>query len=179
MLKKTIAALCLAGAAALPAAAQEITIEPGDEVRVVAPARAPHRIQGEVLLYRGDSLAVREDGTGTVYEMPLADVRRLSKNVGLDRGRSIRHSVRFGLFLGTAVGAIAGPLIASRDRDPDHFYPILGASTASGVLLGAGIGAAHGAFFAGDRWQAFRMPPVQAGVTRDGGAVVAVSLRAP
>lgn len=178
MLRKTILALFVAAAAALPAAAQEITIEPGDEVRVVAPSRAPHRIEGEVLLYRGDSLAVRENETGTVYEMPLADVRRLSKNVGLDRGRSIFHSARFGLFLGTAVGAIAGPLIASRDNDPDHFYPILGVSTASGIVLGTALGAAHGALFAGERWQSFRMP-VQAGVTPDGGTVVAVSLPVP
>ena len=41
------------------------TLEPGDTVRVMARAWGPRLVEGELLVYRTDSLAVRETATGT------------------------------------------------------------------------------------------------------------------
>jgi hypothetical protein len=176
--RRLVPALLLAATAARPALAQQtpVTLTPGDRVRVSAPPHTPHRVQGELVLYQGDSIAVREEGTGTVYLAPVTSVRSLAKNVGLDRGRSVRRGARLGLFLGASVGAVAGPLLGT-DEDTDQFYETIALSTGGGAVLGVALGAAYGALFARERWQGLRMPirPVM-GTTSGGATTVSFSI---
>lgn len=133
------------------------TLLPGDTVRVLAPAWGPRMIQGELLLYRADSLAVRDAATGTRYETPLDGVTRLLKNEGLDRRRSVRRWGVAGLFMGFATGVLVGPLISMQRKD-DNFAGATLLTSVGGGALGLGLGAAGGSVFARDHWQPFRMP---------------------
>lgn len=150
-------ALALSGRSAWGQEAGPHTLEPGDTVRVSAPALHEGVIQGELLRYHGDSLAVREWSTGTAYQFPLGTIRRLEKNEGRDRRRSVRHWALAGLFIGAATGLVSGPLIATADEGGGMAGPTLVAGIGGGAL-GFGMGAAGGALFSADRWQRFRMP---------------------
>jgi len=153
--------LVLASAALLPlsAAAQSHghTLAPGDTVRVLARAWGTRMVEGELVVYRTDSLAVRETATGTRYAVPLAGVGRLLKNEGLDRRRSVRRSAVAGLFVGIAVGVVSGPLIAM-SRDDENFAGTTLLTGLGGGALGIGVGAASGSVFAREHWQPFRTP---------------------
>ena len=153
----------LALALVLPhrAAAQDAvhTLALGDTVRVLAPAWGSRMIQGELVVYHTDSLAVREAGTGTRYAVALAGVERLMKNEGVNRRRSVRRWGVAGLFLGFATGVVAGPLVSMERKDEDFVGATLVTSLGGGVL-GLGLGAAGGAVFARDYWQPFRTPIV-------------------
>lgn len=148
-------------AALLPAAAAAQanghTLIPGDRVRVLAPAWGARMVEGELVLYRADSLAVREAATGTRYAVPLGGVRRLLKNEGLDRRRSVRRFGIAGVFVGFAVGAVSGPLFAM-SRGDDDFATMTLLTSLGGAALGGGVGAASGSVFARDHWQPFRAP---------------------
>ena len=153
--------LALALALVLPRAADaqdaRYTLRPGDTVRVAAPTLHAGVIQGELLRYEGDSLGIRDASTGTVYQFPTSAIRRLEKNEGMDRRRSVRRWATAGLFLGTAVGLVSGPLIATADAKGGMVGPTVLAGL-GGAVLGLGLGAAGGAVFAGDHWQRFRTP---------------------
>ena len=175
-------ALCLAAlalSATLPheALAQNggHTLLPGDTVRVLAPAYHAQRVQGELVLYQSDTLAVRETGSGTRYAFPVSAVRELYKNEGRDVRRSVRHWARAGLFLGAAAGLVAGPLIATSDAEGGILGPTLVAGLGGGVL-GLGLGAAGGTLFARDHWQRFRTPIVPPAST---GVALGITLPAP
>lgn len=153
--------MALAVAALLPRAADAQngahTLQPGDEVRVQAPALHGGVIRGELLLYHSDSLAVRETSTGTSYRFPLSAIQRLEKNQGLDRRRSVRRWALAGLFIGAAAGLVSGPLIAASDEEGGIVGPTILTGLGGGVL-GLGVGAAGGSVFARDHWQRFRTP---------------------
>ncbi len=153
--------MALALAAVLPRAADAQdaphTLQPGDIVRVGAPALHEGVVEGELVLYQGDSLGVREASTGTAYRFPLVAVERLEKNLGTDRRRSARHWALAGLFIGAAAGLVSGPLIATDVEGGGIVGPTILAGLGGGVL-GLGLGAAGGSVFARDRWQRFRTP---------------------
>ena len=153
--------LALAALRPMGAAAQNNghTLLPGDTVRVVAPAWGARMIQGELLLYRADSLAVREAATGMRYAVPLDGVTRLMKNEGLDRRRSVRRWSFAGLFMGFATGVMVGPLVSMQRRD-ENFVGATLVTSLGGGALGLGLGAAGGSIFARDHWQPFRTPIV-------------------
>ena len=160
--RRLVLALALAVLLPRAAAAQQggrHTLLPGDTVRVHAPSLHPDVIQGELLLYRGDSLGIRDASTGTAYQFPLATVRRLEKNEGVDRRRSVRRWATAGLFLGSALGLVTGPLIATADEGGGMVKPTVLAGLGGGAL-GLGLGAAGGSLFARDHWQRFRTPIV-------------------
>lgn len=156
---RLLMALVLAAVPLRGAAAQDgsFTLEPGDTVRVQAPSLHEGVIEGELLLYQGDSLAVREASTGTAYRFPLSTIRRLEKNTGTDRRRTVRHWAVAGLFVGAAAGLVSGPLIATAEAGGGILGPTLLTGLGGGVL-GLGIGAAGGSVFARDHWQRFRTP---------------------
>ncbi|HYR08023.1 MAG TPA: hypothetical protein VEQ60_09650 [Longimicrobium sp.] len=133
------------------------TLEPGDTVRVLASEWGPRLVEGELLVYRTDSLAVREAATGTRYAAPLQSVERLLKNEGFDRRRSVRRWAVAGLFMGFATGVVLGPLI-SMERKDDNFVGATLVTSIGGGALGLGLGAAGGSIFARDHWQPFRTP---------------------
>lgn len=151
----------LALAALLPRGADaqngQHTLLPGDTVRVVAPAHHDGVIEGELLLYQGDTLAVREASTGTAYRLPLATIYRLAKNEGRDRRRSTRQWALAGLFVGAAAGLVSGPLIAAAEDGGGIVGPTMLMGLGGGAL-GLGLGAAGGSYLAGDHWQRFRTP---------------------
>lgn len=153
--------LLLVLALALPRAVHgqeaRYTLRPGDTVRVAAPTLHDGVIEGELLKYEGDSLGIREASTGTAYQFPISTIRRLEKNEGRNRGRSVRHWATAGLFLGAAVGLVTGPLIATADEQGGMVGPTVLAGLGGGVL-GLGLGAAGGSVFARDHWQRFRTP---------------------
>jgi hypothetical protein len=148
--------LFLAAAPRADAQAAPAMIVPGDEVRVLAPSVSPRTIQGQVLLYQGDSLAV-EDAGGMRHAMHVDQIRRLSRNQGFDRRRSVRYGTLAGMFLGTSVGFVSGPLISMQRKD-ENFGATTAVSVGTGALLGAGLGALGGSVFAREHWQRFRMP---------------------
>ena len=156
-----LAAFALAAALPAHAGAQRVahTLAPGDTVRVLAPAYHEGMIEGELLVYRTDTLAVRETATGTAYAFPIEAVRGLQKNEGLDRRRSVRKWALAGLFVGAATGLVSGPLIASADDEGSILGPTFLIGAAGGAL-GLGLGAAGGSMFARDHWQRFRTPIV-------------------
>ncbi|HEU4882025.1 MAG TPA: hypothetical protein VFT45_07270 [Longimicrobium sp.] len=133
------------------------TLEPGDTVRVLASAWGPRLVEGELLVYHTDSVAVRETATGTRYAAPLESVQRLLKNEGMDRRRSVRRSAVAGLFVGFATGVVLGPLI-SMDREDDNFVGTTAVTSLAGGALGLGLGAASGSLFSREHWQPFRTP---------------------
>ena len=153
--------MALALAAVLPRGAEAQngphTLQPGDIVRVAAPALHDGLIEGELLMYQGDSLAVREASTGTSYRFPLATVQRLEKNEGKNRRRSVRQWALGGLFVGAAAGLVSGPLIATAEEGGGIVGPTIITGLAGGVL-GLGLGAAGGSAFARDHWQRFQTP---------------------
>jgi hypothetical protein len=153
--------LLLAALALLPmrAAAQGNghTLQPGDTVRVQADAWGPQLIEGELLVYRSDSLAVREAATGTRYSVPLPGVRRLLKNEGVNRRRSVRRFATAGAFMGVATGVVLGPLISMKRKD-ENFVGATVVSTIGGGVLGLGLGVAGGSIFSREHWQPFRTP---------------------
>lgn len=151
----------LAALALLPmratAQANGHTLEPGDTVRVQADEWGPRLIEGELLVYRSDSLAVRESATGTRYSVPLPGVRRLLKNQGVNRSRSVRRFATAGAFIGFATGVVLGPLISMQRKDEDFAGATL-VSSIGGGALGLGLGAVGGTIFSRDHWQPFRTP---------------------
>lgn len=152
------------------AAAQEPanTLHEGDEVQVHAPAFRGQRVRGTVVLYQGSTLTLRESGTGATVAIPVAEIRLLARNEGINRRRSSWRMARLGAFVGGAAGFVAGPLIATT-RAPDNFTEVTLASGIIGTAAGAGVGAVAGALLARDQWQRFRMPIVPT-VTADAGA---------
>lgn len=148
------------------------TLEPGDTVRVMAQAWGPRLIEGELLLYRSDSVAVRETATGTRYAAELSGVQRLLKNQGFNRRRSIRRHATAGVFLGFATGVVLGPLI-SMERKDENFVGTTVVTGLGGGALGLGLGALSGTIFARDHWQPFRTP------IRPPATSVGVSIPAP
>ena len=155
-----LALLLLALATIAPvAAAQDAvhTLAPGDTVRVLAPAWGPRMVEGEVLVYHTDSLAVRESATGRRYAVALGGVQELMKNEGPNRRRSVRRSALGGLFVGFALGVVAGPLLAMGRKD-DDFIGITVLTGLGGGAMGLGLGAVAGSVFARDHWQPFRTP---------------------
>jgi hypothetical protein len=153
--------LALALAALLPRGADaqgaRYTLQPGDTVRVGAPALHEGLIEGELVLYQGDSLGVREASTGTAYRFPVDAVQRLEKNLGTDRRRSARRWALAGLFIGAAAGLVSGPLIATEVDGGGIVGPTVLSGLGGGVV-GLGLGAAGGSVFARDRWQRFQTP---------------------
>jgi hypothetical protein len=164
----------------MPLAAQTPVraVGPGDEVRVRAPAAAPGVIQGEMLWYHGDTLAVREAGTGREIAIHVDSVRGLALNLGFDRRRSMRRGARLGAFLGAAVGFVAGPFAAMEGTDAE-FGSNAALVFAGSTLAGTAMGAAGGALFARDHWQKYSMPirpRPRVTLSVDGGARVGVSV---
>lgn len=133
------------------------TLEPGDTVRVMAREWGPRLVEGELLVYRTDSLAVRETATGTRYAVPLPGVQRLLKNEGVDRRRSVRRWSVAGLFMGFATGVVLGPLISMQRKD-ENFVGATLVTSLGGGALGLGLGAAGGSLFSDEHWQPFRTP---------------------
>ena len=151
-------ALALVAATAASAAAQQRTLVPGDLVQVVAPTVRRQPVRGELVRYHGDTLAVREAGTDSIVVLPMDRVRNLALNRGRHPTGSSRRTMGAGAFLGLALGAVAGPLIASRQGGDGDFLKYTAFSAGGGMLAGGTLGALLGAMFPRTHWQRYAMP---------------------
>lgn len=166
---------------AAPAAAQQATraLAVGDTVRVRTPAGGAEPLTGVLTAYEHNGLSVRERGTGVERTIPFAEVRGLSRSLGVRRGHSAWAGARIGAFTLGAAGAVAGPLAAAGDTGDRWEIPgTTVAAAAAGVLLGGALGGGLGWVLAREEWQEFRTPvAAQAHAAPGGGTAVGVSLR--
>jgi len=171
-------------ALAAPAAAQRraappLTLEVGDTVRVVAPRVSPLPLVGTLSAYRYNELTVRDEGSGEERTVGFPDVEKLARNTGKHRGKSALSGARRGAFLGGAVGAVSGPLLATGDTEDDLKIPgttVLAA--VGGTLVGGVVGGLLGWTLAREEWVEFQRPIVSTASWRAGGATsVGVSIR--
>ena len=158
-MRRPLLALLLVAALVPSLEAQQRTLLPGDQVQLRAPAfhRGPFR--AAVIRYVTDTLAVRSLESDSVLAIPLSEIRYLSRNEGMNRGRSTWHGMRAGAFVGMALGVVAGPLLASRYGDDGDFGRYTALSGAGGLAAGGGLGALLGSVLAGDHWQRYRIAP--------------------
>ena len=148
-------AACVVTSALLPTPARSQTawdrVPAGTVVRVQT---ASFRIEGKLQRFSGDSLfLLRSRSPSTpdpAYFIALRqDILRLSHRQGTSAARGFAFGSLTGLAAGIAVGAIAGPHLASEsDLTAADWTKVL---ALVGVLTGAGIGAVIGA--AKPRWR--------------------------
>lgn len=172
------AALALAALplAALPLRAQ-LALEPGERVRVVAPA-----LRGTfyVVATTRDSLVVQQDPTAPAHRLAVAEVERLH----VDRGRrstlgGFGRGFAIGGGIGAALGVVSG--LASGDDEPGGWFHMSAEDKAlgGGLLLGAGgglVGGLIGALAPGERWERVPTGPRVALVAPPGGRGVGVRI---
>ena len=167
-----LAALALA--AAQSAAAQVPTTRPlavGSRARVTASALGPDRRVATVLAHRGDTLALRPEGTQDSLALPLAQVTRLEVSRG-ERGR-VRRGLALGLLGGAVLGAAGGYAMYESDPCAGESIESLGClaspplSRSEEMLVGAGLGGLLGAVAGGvagalwrtERWERVPLGP--------------------
>lgn len=157
------------------AAAQDATsLEPGQRVRVTAPALGLDRHEERVAAVLGDTLVL------TSTRCSLADIERLDVHTGR---RS--YAVTGGL-IGAAVGLVIGTGVGvaeqSRyDCDPQNAWapciPPLPTIPIMLGLLGGTVGAVTGAFIKTDRWEEMPLDGLRVSVApRPGGVALGISI---
>jgi hypothetical protein len=146
MIRSIVFTAVLIAAAATSASAQRRE-DPltGQVVRVTAPNFADHVVTGTVTGFSQEGLAVTEREGGTQHLFPLRSVQRLDIFRGAGGAAAAPRRARLYGFLGLAVGALAGPVIAiTTDGDMATTTALsAGAGLAGGLALGAASGAAH------------------------------------
>jgi hypothetical protein len=146
------ALLCLAA----PAGAQSFShwLEPGTRIRVTAPSVLPSRTAGSLYALLPDTLVLaRPDGDRVAVANHR--IQRIELSLGRDREQGARRMGLLGAMVGAGLGATIGALTA-KDL-PTGIEASAGLGFLGGGLLGGGIGAAAGARFAPERWQAYRI----------------------
>jgi hypothetical protein len=148
--------LCLS-AVALCAAATNASAQPavlrldeGARVRVVVTEPGgPLRLEGRVVSFDSDSLRVTSGADSRVLSVgALREVGVLHRT---SRVAGARNGARWGLFLGTSIGGIAGGLTAKSTNVG------ITEALAIGAVGGGFVGAATGATFFPEQWTQYRM----------------------
>jgi hypothetical protein len=152
------------------AAAQELPLQPGQRVRVTVPSADVSKQQATFQRVAGDTLVL----SSASYAM--ADVTRLDVHAG-------RRSNAWG---GALIGALVlgSASLVTVEVFCNSGQMTCGSENASamagvlGVVGGAWLGAAIGAFVKSDRWQEVSLDRVRVGVapTRDGQFALGISL---
>jgi hypothetical protein len=145
-----VAALLVAIGATASAAQAKPDRLSGTRVRVTAPNFLDHRITGTVTSFTADGLVVREEVTGTEYDLPLHSIARLDPFKGGSPRSTAWYRGRVGAFLGGGLGAIAGALIGK--ASPYPFGQTIALSAAVGLVGGGSVGAMAGALYPAERW---------------------------
>lgn len=132
-------------------------IEPGAQVRVLAPSAADSLLSGRVVAIDAAWLLLAPPAAGESLQLPTAAIERLEV---LRRGR--RRTFKGGA-IGVLIGAAGGyALTHALVRNSDCEY-VCGAAEASGSVAGALAGLGVGAIIGGryrdpDRWEAVPLP---------------------
>jgi hypothetical protein len=145
-----VAALLLAVGATSSAAQAKRDRLSGTRVRDTSPNYLDHRVTGTVTSFTADGLVVREEVTGTEYDLPLHGIARLDPFKGGSRRSTAWYRGRVGAFIGGGLGAIAGALIGK--SSPYPFGQTIALSAAVGVVGGGAAGAISGAVSPAERW---------------------------
>jgi len=160
----------LAFAPSTDAIAQELTLQPGQRVRVTVPSRDLHKHEDTFREIRGDILVLESMWS------PLPEVTRLDVYRG--RKSAAGTGALIGAAVGFTLGAIGGAAMCS-----DPFFdcePVAGA-VLMGTLTGAlasGLGALVGLAIQSDRWDEVPLDRVRVSVVplRDGRFAFAMSV---
>lgn len=147
------AAFFSVGLSAAAAAPGQISVSPGDRIRITFQDSDLDRIKGEVVEVGGGTLRLSSDD-GDPYSLGQAEIRALEISTGKNR--------LAGTLVGLVTGALFGGLIGSRIEraTSDHCFDSCGLG---GFLMGFGIGGlgagvAGYAFLGSDRWQEIDAP---------------------
>ena len=148
-----ILAALLAGAAA-PALAQDTTLIPGAQVRVIA-VGADRWVIGKLLALPRDTVTVLDSVSGESKALALASLARFE----VSRGR--RRQTGRGAWIGAVAGGVLGAVLGAVTYEECSGFclapdPGPGGSAVLGGLLGGvfglGIGALVGSASTGERW---------------------------
>jgi len=139
----------------LYAQADSVAVEPGERVRMQAPAVAAERFVGRVEAVFPDSLVVRPDGLSVPLSVPWTAVE------SLELYRPERRNA--GAQVGALVGGVAGALLALTFIVDEGCAGCGSVVTRFGLatpyaLIGAGIGGALGSLIGGDVWLSVPLP---------------------
>jgi hypothetical protein len=139
----------------LPLQAQDWPVlAPGVEVRIDAPA-----YQGRAMVVRaeGGELELAVPGLAQTVVVPASSVRRLEARVRRTGWQGARRGALWGAPIGVAAGLFGDP-----PEDEDGFWNSSAGVAVGMGLVGAGIGAAIGATWAGHRWVRVAVPAASA-----------------
>ena len=145
-------ALAVSPFATLPLSAQEsnpLSLTVGDAIRLPESDASSKWVSGYVASVNSESFGYRLDGAATVVERPYVTVETIEVRRRL-RGGSVKSAATWGLFLGAALGAIAGPFAANSLSMETGAS--MAAFSAVGGLGGAALGAGVGAVVVSPRW---------------------------
>jgi hypothetical protein len=155
--------------------AQSSELQPGARVRLEAPGITAARLTGTILSRAGDTLLVGGPNVAPI-RVPLTSISSLEVSRGSSRMEGAKRGIAWGLPIGLVFGTIVAIsadcnscLNPPTDTERADFAL---ASTVSGVVWGAGIGALIGR----ERWERFDVNPRVSFTARDRGMGVAVSL---
>lgn len=139
-----------------PLHAQDTTrVAPGDQVRVVAPARGWKRWDGTFVAVRADSVVLM--GTAkpeTMEVVPIADIRQFLVNHG---NRPPRSLFLPGLAAGALMGLVYG--VTAEALYPCDGYWLCENTIPAFTLGGAALGGIMGAFTHAPPWRAVKLSP--------------------
>jgi hypothetical protein len=146
---------CAGGTAPLHAQTDSVAVEPGERVRMQAPAVAAERFTGRIEAVFPDSLVVRPDGFSVPLGVPWDAVQ------SLELYRPERRNA--GAQVGALVGAAAGTLLALAFIVDESCVGCGSLVTRFGLatpyaLIGAAIGGALGSLIGGDVWLSVPLP---------------------
>jgi hypothetical protein len=146
-----------------PARAQAVPVfAAGSLVRIHAPGLTPGRIEATVEAYTHEGLFVREAASGAVYRIPdRRNIHYLAHYRGVDRRYTARRYAMGAGFLGGALGAVGGPLIAVARKDDDGMIRTAILASGAGVALGGLVGALLGGRVSTESWKVYRLPAMR------------------
>ncbi len=157
-MKPTFLLLLLLLVAAPEAAGQEraalFGIEPGARIRLPLAGQAEPSLIARVLRSERDTLTYVVEGSGEIRKQDLLTLRAVDVEQRSRKG-SVRTGITWGLFLGSAVGVIAGPFFVDElSMGTEGAVATLGAI---GGLTGGAAGGAAGALLVPGRWHRYQV----------------------
>jgi hypothetical protein len=139
----------LALASFTDATAQVLPLQPGQRVRVTAPALGILKQPGSFQAQHGDTLVVIAD---SVRHYPLTSVTRLERYRG--RGSAWATGLGVGAIVGAMVGSGVGVAVAAGEDDPFISHEVIvAAGGVTGAVSGALVGLIVGGLIKTDKWE--------------------------
>lgn len=125
---------------------------PGDRIRVTFPDANRPRLVGQLLERRGDTLVLRADDVGQPRVLSATEIRQLEVRIG--QHRNVWKGLAIGAGAGVALGALYAALASDMESSGWTVKTSTGAVFAASTVSGALWGAVIGALIKSDRWAA-------------------------